>query len=592
MTTIPAGPLHRPRSLAVLTISCTLVLLGVAFCVVYPVLLVVLKSFQVAPPGQPARYGLDGWRAALAEPLLRTALLNTVKVTLARQVVSLALAMLVAWLLARTDLPGRNWIEFAFWAAFFLPSLTVTLSWILLLDPDYGLINAGLIKVGLFGKGPFNIYSFWGIVWIHVITGSLTVKVILLTPAFRNMNASFEEAARVAGAGTVRTALSITAPLMAPVVLSVFLLGTMISLQTFEVEQVLGLPFRFFVFSTMIYDLLVTRVPRYDAATALAVLVVASMLPLVFVQPWLTRGRRYTTITGQFQVRRYRLGRWRWLLFALMIGLVLIVLGVPLIMALLGTFMKLFGFFDIADPWTLENWRTVLTDELFQRSLRNTVVLASSTAAVAMLVHSLIAYIVVRTRYGGRRVLDAISWLPFTVPGIVLGLALLWMFLSVGFLRPLYGTMAMLVAAGLISGMPLGVQIIKSGLMQLGGDLEEASRVAGASWWMTYRRIVLRLMAPTLVAVGMITFVGAARNIRQHRPALHQRQPAAVNPAARLHRPGQLRGGNGHRLHHHAHLAGGRAPRPPGRAARPPRMTGPRRCCRRRAGVTGAAGDR
>jgi iron(III) transport system permease protein len=119
----------------------------------------------------------------------------------------------------------------------------------------------------------------------------------------------------------------------------------------------------------------------------------------------------------------------------------------------------------------------------------------------------------VRTRYAGRRLLDFISWLPFTVPGIILGLALLWLFLGVEILRPLYGTMTLLVIAGLISGMPLGVQIIKSGLMQLGSELEEASRVAGASWWSTYRRIVLRLMAPTLMAVGMITFVGAARNI-------------------------------------------------------------------------------
>lgn len=338
------------------------------------------------------------------------------------------------------------------------------------------------------------------------------MKVILLTPAFRNMNAAFEDAARVAGAGTVRTALSITIPVMAPAVLSVFLLGTMVSLQTFEVEQVLGVPFHFFVFSTTIYDLLVTRVPRYDAATALAVVVLAAMLPLVFTQQWLTR-RRYTTVTGQFQSRRYRLGPWRWPAFALMLALVLVVLGVPLVFALLGSFMKLFGFFDIPDPWTLENWKIVLADELFLHSLRNTVVLASGTAVTAVLVHSLIAYIVVRTRYAGRRALDAISWLPFTLPGIILGLAMLWLFLTVAVLRPLYGTMAVLVVAGLVAGMPLGVQIIKSGLMQLGSDLEEASRVVGASWWGTYRRIVLRLLAPTLVAVGMITFVGAARNI-------------------------------------------------------------------------------
>src|SRR5438093_715295 len=347
MTTVAgAGARRRPFVLELPAVACTVVLLAVAFCVVYPLLLVVLESFQVAPPGQPAKCGLDGWRAAFAEPLLRAALINTLKVTVTRQALSLALAILVAWLIARTDLPGRNWIEFAFWAAFFLPTLTVTLSWILLLDPDYGLI--------------------------------------------------------------------------------------------------------------------VTRVPRYDAATALSVVVLAAMLPLIVTQQWLTRGRRYTTITGQFQSRRHRLGRWRWPAFVLALSLTLVVLGVPLVFAVLGTFMKLFGFFNIPDPWTLKNWKTVLTDDLFLRSLVNTVVLATSTAFAAVLIHSMIAYIVVRTRYRARQALDVISWLPFTVPGIILGLALLWLFLDVGFLRPMYGTMAVLVTAGLVSGMPLGVQIVKS----------------------------------------------------------------------------------------------------------------------------------
>ena len=510
-TATPAVRLRGVPRLETQAVLCTVVLGIVAFCVVFPVLLVVLQSFQVAPPGQPAKYGLDGWRAAFDEPGLRAALLNTLKVTFVRQLLSLPLAVLIAWLLARTDLPGRRWLEFAFWAAFFLPSFTVTLSWILLLDPEYGLINTSLAR--LVGTAPFNIYSFWGIVWVHVLTGSLTVKVILLTPAFRHMNASFEEASRVAGASTLRTALRITVPVMAPVILSVLLLGTMVSLQTFEVEQVLGLPFRFFVFSTMIYDLLVTRVPRYDAATALAVVILAAMLPLVLAQQWLTRGRRYTTLTGQFQNQPHRLGRWRAPALALVLALVSIVLGVPVVFALLGTFMKLFGFFHIADPWTLNNWKTVFTDELFLRSLHNTVVLAVGTAVAAAVVHSLIAYIAVRTRYAGRRALDFISWLPFTVPGIILGLALLWLFLGVEMLKPLYGTTTLLIVAGVIAGMPLGVQIIKSGLLQLGSELEEASRIAGASWWATYRRIVLRLMAPTLMAVAMITFVGAARNI-------------------------------------------------------------------------------
>ena len=452
----------------------------VAFGVVYPVLLVVLQSFQTALPGQPARYGLDGWRAALAEPALRSSLWNTLTVTFVRQLLSLPLAVFIAWLLARTDLPGRRWIEFAFWAAFFLPPLTVTLSWILLLDPEYGLINTSLAALPFLGKGPFNIYSFWGIVWVHVITGSLTVKVILLTPAFRNMNASFEEASRVVGAGTLRTALRITVPVMAPVILSVLLLGTMVSLQTFEVEQVLGTPFRFFVFSTTIYDLLVTRVPRYDAATALSVLVLAAMLPLILAQQWLTRGRRYTTVTGQFQNKPHALGAWRWPALALRArgggdraGRARRVRAA----GHLHEALRLLQRARAVDARQLE-------DRPRRRALRELAAQHGGAGrrhrGAAVLLHSLIAYIAVRTRYAGRRLLDFVSWLPFTVPGVILGLALLWLFLGTPLLRPLYGTTALLIVAGLISGMPLGVQIIKSGLLQLGGELEEASRIAGA----------------------------------------------------------------------------------------------------------------
>ena len=136
-----------------------------------------------------------------------------------------------------------------------------------------------------------------------------------------------------------------------------------------------------------------------------------------------------------------------------------------------------------------------------------------------------------------------------------------------GFLRPLYGTTALLIIAGVIAGMPLGVQIIRSGLMQLGGELEEASRVAGASWWTTYRRIVLRLMAPTLLAVGMITFVGAARNIGNFALLTTSANRPPLDPPARLRRPAKIRGSGGGGLHHHVRLAGRGPARPPARAA-------------------------
>src|SRR2546425_786673 len=474
-TATPAVRLRGVPRIETQAVLCTVVLGIVAFCVVFPVLLVVLQSFQVAPPGQPAKYGLDGWRAAFDEPGLRAALLNTLKVTFVRQLLSLPLAVLIAWLLARTDLPGRRWLEFAFWAAFFLPSFTVTLSWILLLDPEYGLINTSLAR--LVGTAPFNIYSFWGIVWVHVLTGSLTVKVILLTPAFRHMNASFEEASRVAGASTLRTALRITVPVMAPVILSVLLLGTMVSLQTFEVEQVLGLPFRFFVFSTMIYDLLVTRVPRYDAATALAVLVLAAMLPLVFTQQWLTRGRRYTTITGQFQSRRHRLGPLRWPGFALVPPPVPVRAGAAVALPRRGG----------PAPALRDDGGAGHRRPRLRHAPRCADHQERADAA--------------RGRPGG--------------------------------------------------GLPgRGCLVV--------GDLPAHRAAADGADPGRGRHDHVR---------------GGGAEHRQHRAARHQRQPAVVDPAARLHRPAQVRGGDGRRLHHHGHLAGRRARRPPARPAQQPGMT-------------------
>src|SRR5262249_22287781 len=157
-----AAPRRGVPHVELQTILGTLLLLVVGSFVLFPIVLIVYQSFTVpTAPGQ-TTLGLDGWQAVFTEPGLRTAVSNTLLLVLALQVIALPLAVLMAWTIARTDLPGRNWFEFAFWLSFFLPALTVTLSWILLLDPHYGVINQVLKPLGM---GPFNIYSFWGIVW-------------------------------------------------------------------------------------------------------------------------------------------------------------------------------------------------------------------------------------------------------------------------------------------------------------------------------------------------------------------------------------------------------------------------------------------
>jgi iron(III) transport system permease protein len=175
--------------------------------------------------------------------------------------------------------------------------------------------------------------------------------------------------------------------------------------------------------------------------------------------------------------------------------------------------MKLFGFFDIEDPFTLNNWTSVLADPILLHSFKNTLVLGICSAGVSIIVSSLIAYVIVKTRFKARAVLDFVSWLPWSIPGILLGMALLWTLLLIHNLVPIYGTMASLVIAMVISGFPLSVQVIKSFLIQLGDELEEASMVAGASWFCTYRRILFPLLWPCLLVVGLLEFISAARNI-------------------------------------------------------------------------------
>ncbi len=491
----------------------TAVLVVVGVAVLAPVLLVLANSFQTARPGEAPAYTFDAWRTAFSDPSIIQAIWNTLAITVVRQGLSLPIAILIAWVLARTDVPGAHWIEFAFWIAFFLPALPVTLGWILLLDPEYGLLNRLLTALPFIDSGPFNIYSFWGIVWVHIAHSTIAVKVMLLTPAFRNLDAALEEASRVAGASTLGTLFRVVVPVMTPVLLVVVLLSVIFSLQAFEIEAVLGPPAQLFIFSTKVYRLINQEPPLFAAATALSSVILGLMLPLILAQRWITLRRSYTTVGGQYRASKVQLGRWRKPIFGALLATVFVIVVVPCVFLTLGTAMKLFGFFELADPWTSAHWARVLRDPIFLNSLRNTIILGLGTAVIAVAAFGLIAYIAVRTRYAGRSALDFLSWFPSTLPGIILGLGILWLVLGTPLLRPLYGTLLVLVLATLISTMTLGVQIIKGSLVQFGVELEEAARVSGGSSWRVLSNVLLPLLAPVLLLVGAVSFISAARNV-------------------------------------------------------------------------------
>ncbi len=485
--------------------------------IVYPVILIFINSFNVAERVRdPFVFSFDNWRMAFSDASLFVALRNTFVVYFLYTGISFPVAIVIAWLLARTRMKFSYGLEFMFWVSFMLPGIAVTIGWTYLLDPHIGFINQLLWKLPFFERsfdgGPFNIYSVPGIIWAHLMANAISQKVMLLTPAFRNMDLSMEEAARVSGASNVRTMIRVTLPVMVPALSVVFMLNIVRIFQSFETEQILGTPINFYVYSTKIFQFVrYFDPPEYGQATALASLTLIIIAVVIPLQRWLLNRRRYTTVTGSFRPGLIDLGPWQWVSWGAIVFLVALLTVVPVLVLVGGSFMTRVGWFNINDVWTLRHWQDVLGDRFFMQALRTTIVLSMSTAIISPLLFSMVAYVLVRTRWRGRAILDSLFWMSASIPGMLAGLGLLWVFLGTPGLVAIYGTIFALLLVVILQGKLTSTQLIKGAYLQMGLDLEEAARVAGAGWFRTYLRIWLPLIMPTLVLIGTINFVLSAQ---------------------------------------------------------------------------------
>jgi iron(III) transport system permease protein len=426
--------------------------------------------------------------------------------------ISMPIAVAIAWLLGRTDLPGSRWLEFGFWLSFFIPPLTIVQGYVLLLEPQSGVLNSGW--QALFNApGPFNIFSWWGIVFGHLVTTAISAKVMLITPAFRNLDGSLEEAALIAGDSVPSMLRRIVVPVLAPTLLVTLVLGVVKSLESFEIELVLGTPVRIEVYSTLMYRLIRSQQPDYQGASVLGVAIVLTMAALAVGQRRLTAGRSYTTVSGKYQRRLTRLGRWRWPLWLLVIGVLCLLVVLPLGSLLAGTFMTMYGYFSLPEPWTLQHWKDIVNDRIFAVSLANTLKLAFGAAFCSAVIGFVLGYVLNRTAGARGAVLDLLTWVPFSMPGVLLSFAVLSVALTVPGLGGLYGSRVLMTAAVVLGSLTLSVQLVRSSLAQLGTELEEASFVAGASRLLTLRRIVLPLVANTLSVTALMAFIAAASNV-------------------------------------------------------------------------------
>ena len=498
------------------------VLIVLGFYLLWPVMLLMINSFDARADWfvGTREWGLDHWRTAWRQPGLLLSLANSFMIWALVVGISFPISVLIAWILARTSIPFSRTLEFLFWISFMMPGISVTIAWMTLLDPDIGLLNVALERLPFINDSPLNIFSIPGIVWANIMTNGIAVKVMLLTPSFRNMDASMEEAARVSGASNLTTMLRVTLPLMISPMALVFALQLLRIFQSFETELLLGMPFGFFVYSTKLFQMIRgSDPPMYGQATVLASVTLLLIALIIPMQRWVITRRRYTTITGSFKPGLINLGPFMPVVVGgIVLLLVLLTIG-PASVLLLGSFMTRSGYFNLDPVFTLEHWQLVLTDSLFLKALRTTLVLAITSSIMSPLLFSFLAYILVRTRLRGRWALDLIIWGSGAIPGILSSLGLLWLFLGpfpfgpLSNLRPLlfmFGSIWALILAVVIQGNTTGTNILKGVFVQVGADMEEAARIAGAGWFRTYFQIWIPLLMPTLILLGTLNFVIAA----------------------------------------------------------------------------------
>jgi iron(III) transport system permease protein len=319
------------------------------------------------------------------------------------------------------------------------------------------------------------------------------------------------------GAKHFKTTMRVTLPMVAPALAGAATLGIIQYLENFDVEAFLGTPAGIYVISTEIYNSIFVTLPaKYNAAMSLSVILLIAITILVVIQ-WktlITKQHKFASITGRgYTVRPIDLGRWKYLTFAILIGYFFFTTLLPGVVGLLGPFTKYAGLL-MGDWFTLEHVKLILGNPQTWQYFRNTALLAIFSATGGVFFYVVISYVIVRTKYAGRGLMEFMTWVPYFMPGIVAALALLWVF--VGTIKlpfPMYGTIQLLALCMIIKRMPLGIRTMNSVVIQVGKELEEASRVHGASWWRTFKNIILPLLRPGMVSVWLLLAVFASKDL-------------------------------------------------------------------------------
>jgi iron(III) transport system permease protein len=417
---------------------------------------------------------------------------------------SILVGVPLAWAVSRTNVPGKGLIKATATLSYLSPPFLTAIAFVNLFSPNAGLINIFVRDVAGMPWLTFNIFTMGGLVLVTVLH-TFPFVYLLTSTALRSVDASFEEAAQILGASKWRTALVITGPLVAPAILSGTLIAFVNAIALFGSQAIIGLPGRIVTLPTRIYALF-DYPPEYGLASALSLIFVAITIAALYLQRAFLARRSYVTLAGKgARPQLDDLGPGRWVLFAFCVLVFIVAIVLPYGTLIAVSFSKSWGI-NFWQSLTLAHYKFILLEyDVTQRAIRNSLILATLAATVAVLIGAVIGWIDLRTRLPGRKLLDYAALIPLGLPGIVMAVALIqfWLAMPVA----LYGTMAILLLAYVARYMPLGVRSANSALQQIDPSLEESARILGATWGTTMREITLPLIRPALFAGWLLVFV-------------------------------------------------------------------------------------
>jgi iron(III) transport system permease protein len=490
----------RPRSLVAVA---TLVVVG--YLALVPLVYLLWGAFS-----DDNGFSLSGFARAYGDARIWPLVGNSVLFAAGTAALSLVIGTALAYFNVRTDVPFKGLFFAASIIPLIIPGILYTIAWIFLASPQIGLVNKALEP--LVGPAAFNVFSVWGMIWVEGLHLS-PIAFLFMVAAFRATDPALEESALMSGAGRWQVFRRITLPMVRPAAVAAALIMLVRGLESFEVPALLGLQNGIYVFTSRIYQILKSYPTDFAAAGALACGLLAVAALGIYLSNRFTRAGG-ATITGKgFRPRPMDLGRWRPVVGAMIIAYFAATVLLPLLVLLYTALLPYYQPPSAAAfaSMSLDNFTALLNISAVTTALQNSLVLGAASATLVMALMAVAAWVVVRSGLRGSQLIDHIAFSPLAIPGLVLGLGIAFVYLRSPL--PIYGTLFILLIGYCTRYLPYGMRYAVSGMHAISAELEESAQVSGASWAQTFRRVIVPLLAPALLAGWVYIFVVSFREL-------------------------------------------------------------------------------